>query len=45
MEQNIYFFGTIDIVSHAYHIFQNNTLVFLYDEMESRLEFTFDNSK
>ena len=30
VEQNIYFFGTIDTVSHAYHIFQNHTLVFLY---------------
>ena len=30
VEQNIYSFGTIDTVSHAYHIFQNHTLVFLY---------------
>ncbi len=29
-EQNICFFKTIDTVSHAYHIFQNHTLVHLY---------------
>ena len=29
-EQNIYFYDTIDMVSHAYHLFQNHTLVYLY---------------
>lgn len=29
-EQNIYFHDTIDVVSHAYHLFQNHTLVYLY---------------
>lgn len=29
-EQNIYFQDTIDVVSHAYHLFQNHTLVYLY---------------